>query len=83
MTPGQGGQSQQLMWREINTNAKDKPQRQKVRAVASFAVVTLAVFCCNWNVQKRLAREAIAEVGTGYRQEPNHTIRFKFSEIVG
>ncbi|CAL8462880.1 g2414 [Coccomyxa elongata] len=30
VTSGGGGQSQQQMWREINTNAKDKPQRQKV-----------------------------------------------------
>ncbi|KAK9907269.1 hypothetical protein WJX75_000339 [Coccomyxa subellipsoidea] len=30
LTPSGGGQSRQLMWREITTNAKDKPQRQKV-----------------------------------------------------
>ena len=35
LTPGRGGLSQQLMWREITPNAKDKPQRQKVRLGAS------------------------------------------------
>ena len=37
-TPSGGGQSTQLMWREITPNAKDKPQRQKVSSSCSTTV---------------------------------------------
>ena len=40
LTPSGGGQSRQLMWREITTNAKDKPQRQKVGSLA-VQIVTI------------------------------------------